>query len=168
MWDTSVIFKELSKVNNRPFGQNSPNLVTLPVVHSATFQTRSRDLWNFFLLRNCFFYHSKIWMLGFQIIWSVCRMCETPSLAKPTPPTTTMKIWQFEFNCSLLQRGGAPCQICQITRHTHTQAVFNFPSSSNCHRTKFLWKPPTRYAGCLHGTYHTTACRDQLSVMAGI
>jgi hypothetical protein len=30
MWDTSVIFKQLPKVNNRPLGGNSPNLVTLP------------------------------------------------------------------------------------------------------------------------------------------
>jgi hypothetical protein len=29
MWATSVIFKKMLKVNNRPLGENSPNLVTL-------------------------------------------------------------------------------------------------------------------------------------------
>jgi hypothetical protein len=29
MWATSVIFKKLPKVNNRPMGENSPHLVTL-------------------------------------------------------------------------------------------------------------------------------------------
>jgi hypothetical protein len=29
IWDTSVIFKLLPKVNNYPLGENSPNLVTL-------------------------------------------------------------------------------------------------------------------------------------------
>jgi hypothetical protein len=35
MWATSVIFKKMHKVNNNPLGnylgENSPNLVTLPV-----------------------------------------------------------------------------------------------------------------------------------------
>jgi hypothetical protein len=29
MWATSVIFKKLPKVNNRPMGENSPHLVDL-------------------------------------------------------------------------------------------------------------------------------------------
>jgi hypothetical protein len=29
MWDTSVVFKQLPKVNNRPLGENLANLVTL-------------------------------------------------------------------------------------------------------------------------------------------
>jgi hypothetical protein len=29
IWATSVIFKKTPKVNNRPIGENSPNLVTL-------------------------------------------------------------------------------------------------------------------------------------------
>jgi hypothetical protein len=29
MWATSVIFGKLPKVNNRPLGENSPNLITL-------------------------------------------------------------------------------------------------------------------------------------------
>jgi hypothetical protein len=38
MWATSVIFKKLPKVNNRPLGENSPNLVTLlqrPILNFA-------------------------------------------------------------------------------------------------------------------------------------
>jgi hypothetical protein len=31
---TSVIIKKLPKVNNHPIGENSPNLVTLSVVHT--------------------------------------------------------------------------------------------------------------------------------------
>jgi hypothetical protein len=31
MRGTSVILKTLTKVNNHPLGENSPNLVTLPV-----------------------------------------------------------------------------------------------------------------------------------------
>jgi hypothetical protein len=29
MWTTNAIFLKMPKVNNRPFGENSPNLVTL-------------------------------------------------------------------------------------------------------------------------------------------
>jgi hypothetical protein len=31
MWATSAIFKKLPKVNNRPFSENSPNLVTMDI-----------------------------------------------------------------------------------------------------------------------------------------
>jgi hypothetical protein len=33
MWATSVIFKKLLIVNNRPLGKNSPNLVILAPTH---------------------------------------------------------------------------------------------------------------------------------------
>jgi hypothetical protein len=33
MWATSVIFEKLPKENNRPLGENSPFLVTLPKVN---------------------------------------------------------------------------------------------------------------------------------------
>jgi hypothetical protein len=34
MWATSVIFEKLLKANNRPLGENSSNLVTLPTTVS--------------------------------------------------------------------------------------------------------------------------------------
>jgi hypothetical protein len=36
MWDTSVIFKELPKVNNHPFGENLPNLAILDAKRSPS------------------------------------------------------------------------------------------------------------------------------------
>jgi hypothetical protein len=35
MWDTSTIFKIISKVNNHPLGEKSPNVVTLVEVQNV-------------------------------------------------------------------------------------------------------------------------------------
>jgi hypothetical protein len=42
MWDTSLLFKKMPKVNNRPRGGNSPNLVT-PVVNPTQNRTNSKS-----------------------------------------------------------------------------------------------------------------------------
>jgi hypothetical protein len=39
MRDTFVIFKKLPKVNSRPLGENSPNLVTLNADHLILMMT---------------------------------------------------------------------------------------------------------------------------------
>jgi hypothetical protein len=43
IWATFVFFQKLSKVNNRPLGENSPNLVTLSMVHPLEMAMHHRE-----------------------------------------------------------------------------------------------------------------------------
>jgi hypothetical protein len=44
VWNNFVIFKNLSKINNRTLGENSPNLVTLTLTHLSKQQRPIRHL----------------------------------------------------------------------------------------------------------------------------